>query len=495
MTLTADFPDFSSQHLPDRWANPLALLTSQQVRVADALAAQQGIDTDVLMGRAGAAVATEVKKRFSRRPVVVLCGPGNNVGDGLVAAAELKLAGWQVTVALLRERKMMKRWDGECVPLTPSCLEGAGLVIDALLGVGLDRALGTDFADLFMEIESRGLPVVAVDIPSGIEGNTGRVSGTALKAAVTVTFARKKPGHLLLPGRSYAGEVVVADIGLPASIYDRIQPNLFENGPDLWRSEFPVPAPDAHKYSRGVTLVAWGGEMTGAARLAARAAQRAGAGLVYVAAPEKAVPIYAASLESCIIRTENWPSLVSEDKHDALLIGPGYGVSAQTKRDVLKALAGGRPCVLDSDALTSFSAKPFDLVENLPADTVLTPHEGEFARLFPYQGDVLRRASLASVQTGTIMVLKGPSTVIAAPDGTCILNSNAPPTLATAGSGDVLAGLITGLLAQGMAAFPAAAAAVWLHGEVARRFGPGLIAEDISAGLPEVLRGILGNPV
>lgn len=475
----------------------LSLLTAQQVRVVDALAVHQGISVEKLMGRAGAEVALEVQRRWSRRPVTVLCGPGNNGGDGLVAAAELKHKGWPVTVALLGAANPLSsgRWDGASVPCTPACIEGAGLVIDALFGVGLDREISPEMQSLFAIIRKRAIPVLAVDIPSGIEGNTGQVLGAAPKAEVTVTFARKKPGQLLLPGRLYCGEVVVADIGVPADTYARLQPNLFENGPDLWREVFPAPGEDSNKYARGALLIGGGAQMTGAARLAARAAQRAGAGLVTLAVPKEAAPVYATDLASCIIRpTENdsvWPNVLETVRHDAILIGPGYGRAANTKRHVLQALALKKPIVLDADALTVFADAPQELLSKLHPACVLTPHEGEFARLFKYEGDALRRASLAAVSSGAVVVLKGAATVIAAPDGHCIINSNAPPDLATAGTGDVLAGIIAALLAQGMPVYAAAAAGVWLHGEAAKRFGPGLIAEDITAQLPGVLTGLL----
>jgi hydroxyethylthiazole kinase-like uncharacterized protein yjeF len=473
--------------------SPLSLLTAQQVRVVDALAVHQGISVEKLMSRAGAEVALQVQRRWSRRPVTVLCGPGNNGGDGLVAAAELKHKGWPVTVALFGAANPLSsgRWDGASIPCTFACIEGAGLVIDALFGVGLDREIAADLLPLFAKIEQQKIPVLAVDIPSGIEGNTGQVLGAALKAEVTVTFARKKPGQLLLPGRLYCGEVVVADIGIPADTYARLQPNLFENGPGLWREVFPVPDRDSNKYVRGALLIAGGAQMTGATRLAARAAQRAGAGLVTLAVPQEAAPVYAADLASCIIRPmENdsvWPNLLETVRHDALLIGPGYGRAAATKRHALQALALRKPVVLDADALTVFAEAPQELLSKLHQACVLTPHEGEFARLFKYEGDALRRASLAAVTSGAVVVLKGAATVIAAPDGRCIINSNAPPDLATAGAGDVLAGIIAGLLAQGMPPYEAAAAGVWLHGEAARHFGPGLIAEDIAAQLPGVL--------
>jgi NAD(P)H-hydrate epimerase len=479
--------------------SPLALLTTQQVRVIDELAVQSGTSVEKLMGRAGAAVAHEVMRRFPKKPVLVLVGPGHNGGDGLVAAAELKEAGWLVTVAAPAPEFSMtglsalarRRWNGDIMPITPELLNGIGLVIDALFGVGLNRETGPELANLFSEIEKRKIPVLAVDIPTGIEGNTGCVLGQALHAEVTVTFARKKPGHLLLPGRAYAGELVVADIGLPTSVYEAVQPNLFENGPDLWRSALPKLDWAKHKYSRGAAVVA-GGPMTGAARLAARAAQRVGAGVVHVTSPAPSAPLYATTLTSCIIRAEAFTEVLNDTTHkfSAALLGPGYGIGQPTRDTVQALLAKELPTVLDADALTSFTANPALLLSALHEKMVITPHEGEFRALFSYTGDNLRRASLAAVASGAIVVLKGPATIIAAPEGHCIINSNAPPTLATAGAGDVLAGLITGLLAQGMPAFYASAAAVWLHGEAATHFGPGLIAEDLEGQLPAVLRAL-----
>lgn len=497
MTLAAvPFEPFTpGAWLSRRAQSPLAVFTTQQVRVVDALSPQSGVSTDKLMSRAGSMVAEEIKKRYSRRQVMVLCGPGNNGGDGLVAAAELKHAGWTVNVMMTVGREELKgdaalaikRWEGPVSPITVPGLEGTELVIDALFGAGLNRNISPEMQLLFEGVAKKGVPVIAIDIPSGIEGNSGRVMGSAMKANVTIALARKKPGHLLLPGRAHCGEVVVVDIGIPPSAYEVIQPNLFENAPMLWADQFPQPDWPDHKYSRGCVLVA-GGAMTGAARLAARGAQRAGAGAVQVAASGDLADLYSLALTSCVIRSEEFALVLADKKHSAVLIGPGYGVNKITRQRVLDVLKRGKPTVLDADALTCFEDKPEALIDALHADVVLTPHEGEFTKLFAFTGDALRRASLAAVATGVIVVLKGAATVVAAPDGSCVINTNAPPDLATAGSGDVLAGIITGLMAQGMRPFPAAAAGVWLHGEAARRFGPGLIAEDIELQLPAILK-------
>ncbi|MDR3448263.1 MAG: NAD(P)H-hydrate dehydratase [Alphaproteobacteria bacterium] len=270
-----------------------------------------------------------------------------------------------------------------------------------------------------------------------------------------------------------------------------------DNAPALWRAAFPFPTADSHKYTRGTALIRGGAVMTGASRLAARAAQRIGAGLVTVAAPESALPIYAEALESVIVRPCNelaeWESLIADAKQPALLIGPGLGQGEGQKEEILATLAAQRPCVLDADALTAFADDPKILFKNLHAQCVLTPHEGEFAKLFGKNtGDKIERACAASSRAGCVVLLKGAETIIAALDGNAVVNRNAPPWLATAGSGDVLAGMIVGLLAQKMAPFEAACASAWVHGRAAALHGPGLIAEDIVAGIPAVLQELLG---
>lgn len=451
------------------------------------------------MEHAGRAVAREIAKRFTTRPVVVLAGPGNNGGDGFVAARHLMADGWSVRVALLgastqlrgAAREHAERWQGSVETLAPGALEGAELVVDALFGAGLNRALdGAARAVLALAAE-REIPIVAVDVPSGLIGDSG-VSLGAVAAVLTVTFFRKKPAHLLFPGRALCGELVVADIGIPEDVLAHIGPNTFENAPSLWAGALPRPGAEGNKYTRGHALIVGGYPMTGAARLAARAAARAGAGLVTVAVPPVALPVYAAALTSVIVQAVGAPeelrALIADERISAFLIGPGAGINPQTRSAALALLATARPTVIDADAITVFAEDPPALTRAICGACVMTPHEGEFRRLFVYADDKLRRARAAAQQVRAVIVLKGADTVIAGPDGRAIINSNAPPTLATAGSGDVLSGLIAGLLAQGMDAFDAAAAAVWMHGEAAAAFGPGLIAEDLPDALPQVLR-------
>ena len=476
------------------------LLTVEQMYAADQAAMDSGVSGEALMEAAGRAVADEITNRWSSCPVAVLCGPGNNGGDGFVAARLLADAGWTVRLALLGDIDGLKgdaglmagRWDGAVEAMDRAVLDGAGLVVDGLFGAGLRRPV--DGAARAM-IEAVSVDCVAIDVPSGVHGDSGEVMGAAASAQLTVTFFRRKPGHLLLPGRALCGETVVADIGIPEDVLDSIAPRQFANQPALWGERFPWPSHDGHKYSRGHGVVVGGGiDATGAARLAARSALRAGAGLVTVASPPGALMVYANALEAVMVRAvadhEAFTDLISDPRKNAVLVGPGNGVTENTKSRALAALAAGKACVLDADALTVFQDDPDELFSALTPDTVLTPHDGEFARLFNVEGHKLARTLAAADRAGAVVLLKGGDTVIAAPDGRAVINHNAPPDLATAGAGDVLAGLVLGLLAQGMSGFDAACAAAWLHGDAAARFGPGLIAEDLCEALPASLTAL-----
>jgi len=478
-----------------------ALLTVAEMAAADRAAVAAGVPLERLMENAGAAVAAAVSARYRPCPTLFLCGPGNNGGDGYVAARHLAKAGWPVRVARLPPRTgrmgaaaaAARAWTGAVEPLAPAALEGAALVIDALFGAGLDRPLAGAALDVIAALAARALPTVAVDIPSGVAGDSGAVLGAAAPAALTVTFIRRKPGHLLLPGRLLCGEVVVADIGMPEVALDAIAPRTFANEPEIWRRLLPRPRPEQHKYSRGHALV-FGGEMTGAARLAARGAQRAGAGMVTVACAAAQRPVFAADRPSLVVRVAEdaaaLAALVSAHKVNAALIGPGAGTSEATRARVLALAATGVPLVLDADALSAFADRSADLIGARRGPAVLTPHDGEYARLFAQQGDRLTRARAGARLAGAIVLLKGADTVVADADGRAAINANAPPALATAGAGDVLAGFLVALLAQGMPAFEAAAAAAWLHGAAAAAFGPGLIADDLSEKLPAVLASL-----
>ncbi len=482
----------------------LALLTNAQMAQADAATIAAGTPGVMLMEAAGRAVADAIIARFKVGEVLVLCGPGNNGGDGFVVATALVRAAWRVRVAILGDPEHLSpdaayhagSWRLRAVPVEPAAVGSATLVVDAAFGAGLNRSTPPHLRATLAAAAAAGCRIVAIDVPSGVAGDTGEDLG-ATQADLTVTFFRKKPGHLLLPGRAMCGEVLVADIGIDARVLETIKPAAFENAPEAWMHALPRPHLAAHKYARGHALAVGGAVLTGAARLASRAAARVGAGLVTIAAPQSAWPIYAASLTSIMVRPIALPAdladLLADTRINALLIGPGAGTGDATRAAVLSLLATGRAVVLDADALTAFQRAPEGLFGAVRGPCVMTPHEGEFTRLFTIQGDKLTRARAAARQSGCVIVLKGADTVVAAPDGRAAINTNAPPSLATAGSGDVLSGFVLGLLAQSMPAFEAACAAVWLHGAAARAFGPGLIADDLPDLLPAVLRDLTGG--
>ena len=480
-------------------AAPTALLRVAQMAEADRAAIAAGTPGSVLMQTAGNAVAQEIVRRWPPCPVTVLCGPGNNGGDGFVVALALARAGWPVRVALLGDAEKLhgdarlhaERWNGSIDRVSPAALEGAALVVDALFGSGLSRPLDPQITATLSAVAQRGLPLVAVDVPSGVMGDTGESVGAA-PAACTITFARKKPGHVLMPGRDLCGEIVVADIGIPDSALESLRIDTWENDPALWRAQWPRGKSSANKYTRGHALLCGGYPMTGAARMAARAAARIGAGLTTIAVPAAAFSVYAAALTSIMVqpltRDGDLARLLGDSRYTAFLIGPGAGVNDATRKTALQILETARPVLLDADAISVFASRAAELAQAVRGPCVMTPHDGEFARVFDPHGDKLSRARTAARQSGAVIVLKGADTVIAAPDGRAVVNTNAPASLATAGSGDVLGGLILGLLAQGMDAFAAAAAGVWVHGAAAASFGPGLIAEDLPDLVPAVLR-------
>ena len=495
------------------------LLTTAEMGEADRLTIAAGTPGIVLMEAAGRAVADRAAHMLRRRggtKVVVLCGPGNNGGDGYVAAHVLLDMGFDVEAFALGDPAQLSGdaawaaalWNKDAPPVDTFDIDQADLVIDALFGAGLARPLDGAARELVERVNAHRAAgrceVLAVDVPSGVAGTTGAIQGVAIEADETVTFFRRKPGHLLLPGRLRCGAVTCADIGISDSVLARIAPKTAHDAPALWRAMLPVPRIDAHKYARGHALVVSGDlSSTGAARLAARGALRAGAGLVTLASPPDALMVNAMALTAVMVRrsagAKGLAALLADARKNAVVLGPGLGVGEETCALVEIALSPGeaeRACVLDADALTSFAGAPGRLFAAIAAargPVVLTPHAGEFSRLFSANADdKLSRARQAAALSGAIVVFKGPDTVVAAPDGRAAIASNAPPWLATAGSGDVLAGMICGLMAQGMPAFEAASAGVWMHGEAGNAFGPGLIAEDIPEALPKVWRALLG---
>jgi ADP-dependent NAD(P)H-hydrate dehydratase / NAD(P)H-hydrate epimerase len=489
----------------------MEVLTSAEMERADRLTIAAGTPGFALMLSAGQAVAEAAMDLVEQGPILVVAGRGNNGGDGFVAAAELAARDREVSVILLCERDSLqgdaasaaRGWKFPVLPFNPQAIGRPALIIDALFGAGLNRPVKGDPFDMIEAVNANGAPVLSVDLPSGVNGTSGAVMGTAINARETVTFFRRKPGHLLLPGRIHCGRVRVADIGISADVLAEIAPQTFENVPQAWRKSFPVPKIDGQKYNRGHAVVVSGDiAATGAARLSARGALRAGAGLVTLASPRDALTVNAAALTAVMVRPidtkAEFAEFLTDKRLNACVIGPGAGVGGRTKDFVLTALAAGRDLVLDADALTSFANAPGELFEAIKASTnsqvILTPHEGEFPRLFSDisnkhpQRSKLEQVRAAADRCGAVVLLKGPDTVVASPDGCATIAANAPPWLATAGSGDVLSGMIAGMLSQGVAAFEAASIGVWMHGEAAREAGPGLIAEDLPEVLPAVFR-------
>ena len=496
------------------------LLTVAQMAEADRLTISRGIRGFELMKRAGQAVADQCSAELAgvpSSPVVVLCGPGNNGGDGFVAARILRDDGRAVSVHLAGDVSALSgdaalaaaEWDGPVANLSEASIEANCLVVDALFGAGLSRDIGGDARAVIERVNQSNCRVVAVDVPSGVHGDTGLIGGVAIEADLTVTFFRPKPGHYLLPGADLCGQLVVADIGIDAAVIAEIGPEAFLNLPALWLSHYPWPTRSGHKYTRGHAVVVSGGlSHTGAARLSARSALRVGAGLVTLASPSDALAVNAAHLTAVMVRAfdgvGDLAALLADSRKNAVVLGPGLGVGKATAALVTTALSGAtektegaeRACVLDADALTSFENRSADLAMLIRAvrrPVVITPHDGEFARLFGADPDVtgreskLDKARAAAEKLGCVVILKGADTVVADPGGRASVAAGDAPWLATAGSGDVLSGLVGGLLAQRMPAFEAASAAVWLHAAAARAFGPGLIAEDLPESLPRVL--------
>ena len=495
------------------------LMTPAEMSGADRFAISAGTPGIALMERAGLAVADEAARLTkSRGRIAVLCGSGGNGGDGFIAGRLLGERGYTVELGLLGRRDALKgdpalaaaRYQAPVLDAAAIELAQADCVIDALFGAGLARDIDGEAKAIIERINAfkrAGGHVLAVDVPSGIDGETGGIRGAAVEASASVTFFRLKPGHLLEPGRTLAGAIRLADIGIPEAALGLIAPKTFVNAPAVWGEALPRPNAASHKYARGAVLVLSGsGHHTGAARLAARSALRAGAGIVSVASPPDAVATNSAHLTAVMVapfaNAREFEALIADERRRAIVLGPGAGVGPTLRKLVAAALtrpAKQRTIVLDADALTSFAGDAVRLAALIKRgghEAVMTPHEGEFAKLFEGAPDVrldddkLARARAAARLMGAVVLVKGADTVVAAPDGRATIGWNLPPWLATAGSGDVLSGLVAGLSAQEMAAFEAASAAVWLHGACGRAAGPGLIAEDLPEALPGVLRAL-----
>jgi hydroxyethylthiazole kinase-like uncharacterized protein yjeF len=485
--------------------NETAVLTPDEMARADALAIRGGFCCAQLMQNAGQPVKSVILAHYpSIRRAIVLCGPGNNGGDGYVAARLLAALGIETVVFRSRAPKpgtdakaAAIAWNGPVAPISQLNLEEGDVVIDALYGAGFSGALRGEDAKAAEMVRSVGAPVVAIDLPSGVSGLTGKSEGASFEAAHTVTFFRKKPGHLLLPGRGLCGRLHVADIGINNAALAEIAPALWENGPRVFSDLLPKLDPTTHKYTRGHTGIFSGGAAsTGAARLAAMAAARAGAGAVTMFAPSEAFSAHAGHLTSVMLKTadnaQDVADQLSDPRLSSLVIGPAFGRYEWLREVVGLVLESGfeRGIVLDADVFSAFAdcaEMLFEMVKASAAHVVMTPHEGEFQRLFPRiftsglgKHDKTREAAKRS---GAVVLYKGADTVVASPDGRAAINTNGGPELATAGSGDVLAGIIGGLLAQGMPAFEAACAGAWMHGEAGRAAGRNAIAEDFVEAL------------
>ncbi len=480
------------------------ILSSDQMQKADRLTIEAGTPGFDLMERAGAGVAALVKSTYKGRKILVLCGPGNNGGDGFIAASLLKKAGYAVRVACLVKASALKGdaaraakgWKGAVLSFDNLIVGPDDVIIDAVFGTGFARKLEKSVVTIFDQIKKSGNSVVAVDVPSGVNGSTGAADPHTLCAAHTVTFFRKKLGHALLPGMALCGEVKVVDIGIVYKSLDKIGYTAVENHPDLWKVHIHPKTPADNKYDYGHVLVFGGGRLTGAACMAAHGALRVGAGLCTISSPPEAMNVYRAYLPNIMVEqrsgTASFHSQMSDTRRNAIIIGPGAGVedAEGLRQAVLDVCRDGRPCVLDADALTVFGGDPDILLKALGQHCVLTPHEGEFGRIFPElkTGVKTERALAAAKKCNAIILLKGADTVIAASDGRIVVNINAPPDLATGGAGDVLAGLLAGLLARHVPPFEAACAAAWIEGRAASLFGLGLMATDLFDRIPAVLR-------
>jgi hydroxyethylthiazole kinase-like uncharacterized protein yjeF len=482
------------------------LLSPAEMAAVDAAAVASGIGSFALMQRAGSSVAaTLLLHHPGAVRVVVFCGPGNNGGDGYVAARCLAESGVRVDVFHLGDPATLKgdAAHARALLMSPSLPiedyrpEAGDVVIDALFGAGLTRDVPQAVAHLAARAAGAGIPVLAVDLPSGIDGRTGRVLGAAFQAERTITFMTRKPGHLLLPGRELCGSVEVFDIGIPERIVrSEARGGIAENGPVHWAQVLQSPDQQTHKYKRG-HLVVFSGDATktGAARMSAMAGLKAGAGLVTIASSNEAVAENAAHLTAVMMHVVDSDAdllgWLKDERLKTFVLGPGFGAGAKARSFV--AALRQRHLVLDADGISSFRDDPaelFALFAKGETRLVLTPHEGEFRRLFPDIADdetmgKVDKAQAAARRANAAIVYKGADTVIASPDGRALINTNAPIWLATAGSGDVLAGIIGALIAQGIPAFEAAAAGVYLHGEAGMRAGKGLTAQDlVSCVLP-----------
>ncbi|MBL41089.1 MAG: bifunctional ADP-dependent NAD(P)H-hydrate dehydratase/NAD(P)H-hydrate epimerase [Rhodospirillaceae bacterium] len=491
----------------DKYKNQYGVITPKDMYDFDNKSIKLGITSLELMENAGRAVSDNIRKNYKKSHVLVICGNGNNAGDGFVVAKNLREANWPVKVMLINDTvfskdtsSMLERWGkNDLIKYSIDEIYSAEIIVDAIFGSGLNRPLNSFNLEVVSSINASKAKVISIDLPSGVNGETGDILNSAVIADSTVTFIRKKIGHLLLPGKQFCGEVYVENIGTQKSIIENFKFNYFENNPNIWSKGIKLPNLYSHKYQRGFSVINSGKlGSTNAAKLAAESALRIGSGVVAICCVRECINSFTASKSSLIIKESNnivqFIQTISDPRCTAVLIGPGNGINDHTYNCVIEARKLMKPCVIDADAISVFKNKPNVLFDIIDQDCILTPHEGEFERIFPnLKGNKIERVKEASKISGAIIVLKGSDTLISSPDGRVIINSCAPPTLATAGSGDVLAGIILGLLSQGTDPFLGTAAAVWIHSISARLFGFGLIADDLVDLIPKVLNTLFLN--
>ncbi|WP_169545628.1 NAD(P)H-hydrate dehydratase [Sneathiella aquimaris] len=482
------------------------ILTVEQMYQCDSWAIKKGVPGRELMENAGQGVAAFIEEGWDLCPIGILCGPGNNGGDGYVVARALFDAGWPVQVFVYGDvsklsgdaLEMYEKCSVATAPLSEIGQFEAGVFVDALFGTGFRGTLPAEVVEAFEHIRREKADIIAVDVPSGLDGNTGAISPGTPEAVLTVSFFRAKRGHYLDPGKDHIGLLKLIDIGIPEDVLDKLDDLCWLNEPGLWVDAMPVAQRSGHKYDRGHAGICGGGMThTGAARLTARCALRAGAGAVSVISPPSAIMTYSAALEAVmLLKQDNQPleQIIEEKRLGTIVVGPANGVTEKTRENALAAVSSDVEVVLDADALTVFQEEPDRLFAAIKKKkigaVVLTPHSAEFARLFKKETDAIASVRAAARLSGAIVLLKGATTVIADPDGTVALNVHAPPWMATAGSGDALAGIIAGFISGGMKPFLAVMAATWVHGQAGYRFGPGLIAEDIEKEIPAILQSL-----
>lgn len=492
-------------------ANAAHLLTAAQSAAIDKNAIESGTSSEAMMEEAGLAAAELITDYIGTPleaggPIIVLCGPGNNGGDGFVLARHLDEWGYPVHVRCLVPAKDLKgdaalsaaKWGGKVSDISTDGFEASAAIIDCLFGTGLNKPIDVDLETVIEAMNGAGAFVLAVDMPSGLSADTGQATGSCVHADATITFNTKKPGQVIAPGRFLCGgneNIHCVKLKVPGKALALEDVETFENNPALWGAKYRFCGPQSHKYNRGHMVVLGGREPTlGASRLASLAGLRAGAGLVTLAAPAETYPIQAAALMDVMVRRFDsafgFMGILADKRIMSVLIGPGAGLGEKTVELVREVGTKNKALVLDADALTSLVGR-LDLIKQIKSDdVVLTPHEGEFARLFPtvkFEDDRISAVRTAAEQAQATIVLKGVSTVVAAPDGRVSIASNAPSWLSVGGTGDVLSGIVCGLIAQGMPAFEAASAAVWIHGEAGMKAGRGMIASDMLHGISRSL--------